>query len=137
MSSNLPQATPPPYPNTGVCRLLWSITGLNTNITTDQALTKAFPFTLFRITEIMLTNASASLALLTKTLDIRDATGGGGNAIVSNQVLTTATTSASNVGCSLSTTNNLSVSALYARLSASGTGVAATADLYILGYKLA
>ncbi len=106
---------------------------LNTNSTSDQILTKLFPFTTYRITEIVVRQPGSSLATILKTLAIRTATGGGGTAIVVAQNLTGLTTTAGMITCTLATSDIRTDANLYALLSA-GTGVATTASIDVNGY---
>lgn len=103
------------------------------NSVADQPLLKTCVFTRYRITEIVVTNASATLASQAKTLAIRTAISGGGTAIVTAQNLTALLTVDNMIVCTIANSDIRNDAALYALLSA-GTGVAATADIYINGY---
>lgn len=105
------------------------------NIVTDQSLPKIFAFTRYRVTEIVVTNASAPLAATLKTLAVRNSTGGIGTALVVAQNLTALITPDNMIVCTLASSDYRNDPAMYALLSA-GTGVAATADIYINGYAI-
>jgi hypothetical protein len=127
--------TPPLHPQ-GISRQIFTLTGLNLNSgATDQVFIPTFGFTSYRITEIWLTNASATLAAMAGTLAIRTATAGGGTAIVSAQNLQGLVTPQNMIVCTITNSDIRSTNPLYARLSAA-LGSAATCDVYINGIAL-
>lgn len=119
---------------TGQNRVLFSLPSANMNSTADQALAKAFPFTAFTITQIIVTNASASLT--TAVGGIYTAAAKGGTAVVSAAQAYAAlntTTKVLNPTIQSGGGDLLSVAALYLSLT-TAQGSAATADVYVVGF---
>ncbi len=116
-------------------RTLFSLIGANLNSTADQAFSKLFSFTRYRITEIVVANASTNLAAMVGTLAVRTATGGGGTAIVAAQNLTALTGADLMILCVIANGDYRNTATLYAVLSA-GLGIAGACDIYINGYAI-
>lgn len=113
-------------------RPLFTLIKADMNSTADQPWTAQFAFSQYRITEIWASNASVSLAALTKTMAVRTAAAGGGAAIVTAQGLSGLVTSANQVICTLALSDLRTDAVLYTLMSA-GTGVVGTCDLYCYG----
>lgn len=85
----------------------------------------------FSVTNVLVANASASLAQAHGGLFTAPA--GGGTAIVADAALSGATTAAKVVSMTVASTDNPSVNNLYFRVGTVNTA-AATADVYVYGY---
>lgn len=119
---------------TGATRILWSLTGANMNTTADQALAKAFSFTNYLITQIIVINASTSLTLAAGGL--YTATSKGGTAVVANTQIYSALTGATPaLALTIANTDQRSNAAFYLSLT-TGQGGAATADFLVIGTAL-
>lgn len=114
-------------------RLLFQILGFNLNsAAADQTLVPLFGFARYRMQEVIVTNASTTLAALTGTLAVRTATGGGGTAIVVAQNLQALLTTANMIVCTASNSDFRTEVPLYARIS-TALGATGTADIYVMG----
>lgn len=116
-------------------RVLWYKTGVDMNVTTDQALTKNGTFTNYMVTQIQFVNPSTSLT--TAVGGIYSAAAKGGDALVANtQVYTSATNATSTQTLTRTAQCGLrSDAALYLSLT-TPQGAAATGDLYLFGVPL-
>lgn len=124
----------PTAPAVGTVRILWTLTSANMNTTADQALSKAFSFGNFIITQIIATNASTSLT--TAVGGIYTATSKGGTAVVANsQVYSVLTAAGVTLPLTIADSSVRTGASLYLSLTISQGG-AATADLLVLGYAL-
>lgn len=85
----------------------------------------------FSVSQVIVTNASASLAQAAGAL--YTAAAAGGTAIVSPAALSAATTAAKVVSMTVASTDNPSVNNLYFRCTTANTA-AATGDVYVYGY---
>lgn len=113
--------------------LIGTALAANFNITTDQAIT--LPTGLWRITRILVTNASTSMT--TAVGGFYDAASKGGNAVVAaTQVYSALTSAAVTLSCTIAAPADWNVSTtLYFALT-TAQGAAATAAIRIYGVRL-
>lgn len=111
-------------------RLIGKANGVSMNAVADTAI-PCIATNSFSVTNVIVTNASASLAQAYGALYTAPAAGG--TAIVSPAALSGATTSAKVVSQTVASTDNPSVNTLYYRCTTVNTATA-TADVYIYGY---
>jgi len=120
----------------GISQLLFSKTGLNMNVTTDQILTKAWAFDDYLIERIRVVNASISLT--TAAGGIYTAAAKAGIAVVAAAQVYTALTGPT-LGTDLTVAaaglDALTADELYLALT-TAQGAAATADIYVFGVPL-
>jgi hypothetical protein len=128
--------TSPTNISLGRSMVLWTLTGADMNVTTDQAFTKSFAFNSYLITAIRA--SSASLSLTTAAGGIYDTATKGGTALVAAGQAYSALT-----GATLGLDLTLAAYALGLRSGASlflslttGQGAAATANFHVLGVPL-
>lgn len=96
---------------------------------TDAASWTGLPSRL-KVVRFSVHNASTSLAASAATLGLRDASGGGGNVIVTAAVMTTLSAGTKTVDMTIALGDVIVAGALYARL-VLAHGSAATADVYL------
>jgi hypothetical protein len=111
-------------------RLLGKANGVSMNAVADTIIPMINTGS-FSVLNVLVTNASASLAQAQGA--VYTAAAAGGTAVVSPAALSGATTSAKVVSMSINSTDNPSVNNLYFRCTTVNTA-AATADVYIYGY---
>ncbi len=124
----------PTAPAVGTNQLLFSLIGANMNVTTDQAMAKAFSFGNFIIDRIIVTNASTSLTLAIG--GIYTAATKGGTAVVANTQIYSALTAAGlTLDLTLADTSVRTGASLILSLTTQQGG-AATADFRVFGWAL-
>lgn len=111
-------------------RLIGKATGVNCNAVADTII-NTIDTASFSVTNVIVTNASASLAQAHGALFT--AAAAGGTAIVSDAALSTCTTAAKIQSMTVASTDNPSVNTLYFRIGTVNTA-AATCDVYVYGY---
>jgi hypothetical protein len=125
------------YPIRYDSRIIGFLKSANMNVTTDNVIPIApgNAGQTYRITEIIVTNASISLT--TAAGGVYTAASKGGTAVVAaGQVYSALTTSSKVLALTIAVTDKRTEDPLYLNLT-TGQGAAATADVYIVGYPLA
>lgn len=121
-------------PNIGTQQTLFKLISANMNITTDQLLVQQFSFSTWEVEKIIVTNASASLALAVGGF-YTAASKGGTPIVAATQIFSALTNSAAILNPTLALTIRQTVQTVYLSLT-TGNGSAATADIYIMGVAL-
>lgn len=111
-------------------RLIGKANGVNLGVVGDTAI-PCINTSAFSVLNVIVTNASASLAQAQGALYTLPAAGG--TAIVSPAALSACTTAAKIYSGTINSTDNPSVNTLYYRCTTVNTA-AATADVYVYGY---
>ena len=112
-------------------RLLAVATGVNVNATGDQAVLQVLNTTNYSVSNVVFTNASASLT--TAAAGLFTAPSAGGTAIVSNAALSALTSSTVVSQRTVASTAIQSAQNLYLNVG-TAQGAAATMDIYVYGY---
>jgi hypothetical protein len=123
------------HPGSGQARALFSKTGLNLNSTADQALTPAFAFTDYIVTDLVLSNVSTTLAASLATVGIYTGASGGGTTVVTAGLVQGLTSAAKTLGLTV-LNGRLTSATLNAKLGVAH-GSAATCDVHVIGVVLA
>lgn len=121
-------------PNIGTQQALFKLIGANMNVTTDQLLVQQFSFSTWEVEKIIVTNASASLALAVGGF-YTAASKGGTPIVAATQIFSALTNSTAILNPTLALTIRQTVQTVYLSLT-TGNGGAATADIYIMGVAL-